>query len=430
MKKETILLRTMSLLLLTTLSLRGLAQSDTIAEKAIAMDSSFASVDTLPVCRLIRKYNKPIYRFIDCTHSGLPLVIGGLIEMGQNKKFRALRNGHLPSFSNPIDNYIQYAPAVVMYGMKAAGVKGRSTWGQMIVADIFSAAIMASLVNSIKYTAKEERPDESKCNSFPSGHTATAFMTATMISKEYGDLSPWVSVGAYATATATGVMRMMNNRHWMSDVMAGAGFGIMSTEFGYWISDAIFKRKDNKRALIELWRDYKPYKPSFVGFYAGFQIPLSHYDSSNGKSFYTSTGSSAGLEGAWFWNNHWGVGGRASISSVYYSDQDIEDENGDTYQFRSFQAGIYMQRQIFKYMYYRLKLLGGAQKYDAINNAFLQAPTRWGINCSGGVEIGGLVRRNLDVTLLADYNLMSPHSYGSASYMSTIGLGARFAYTF
>lgn len=44
-------------------------------------------------------------------------------------------------------------------------------------------------------------------------------------------------------ATATGLMRMANNKHWLSDVMVGAGIGILSTEFGYWIADAICGNK-------------------------------------------------------------------------------------------------------------------------------------------------------------------------------------------
>ena len=75
---------------------------------------------------------------------------------------------------------------------------------------------MAGLVNGIKYTASEMRPDGSTRNSWPSGHTATAFMAATILHKEYGlTRSPWYSVGAYTLATATGVMRVLNNRHWM-----------------------------------------------------------------------------------------------------------------------------------------------------------------------------------------------------------------------
>ena len=101
---------------------------------------------------------------------------------------------------------------------------------------------MAGLVNGIKYTAKEMRPDGSTRNAWPSGHTATAFLAATILHKEYGmTRSPWFSVGAYTLATATGVMRVLNNRHWISDVLSGAGIGILSVELGYGMCDLLFK---------------------------------------------------------------------------------------------------------------------------------------------------------------------------------------------
>ena len=123
---------------------------------------------------------------------------------------------------------MQYAPAAVMLGMKVAGVQSRSSWGRMLVSDAFSALLMGGVVNTLKQTTNVERPDGSNKHSFPSGHTATAFMTATMFTKEYGHKSPWVGVGAYSVATATGLMRMANNKHWLSDVLTGAGIGTLS----------------------------------------------------------------------------------------------------------------------------------------------------------------------------------------------------------
>ena len=135
--------------------------------------------------------------------------------------FRELRNDHARSFDYHYDDYVQYLPMATMFGMKAFGVRSRSSWGRMLVSDAFSAALMATAVNSLKYSCKVMRPDGSTRNTFPSGHTATAFMAATMLHKEYGHLSPWVSVGGYTVATLTGVSRQLNNRHWVSDVMVG-----------------------------------------------------------------------------------------------------------------------------------------------------------------------------------------------------------------
>jgi membrane-associated phospholipid phosphatase len=92
---------------------------------------------------------------------------------------------------------------------------------------------MAVLVFSLKKITAVPRPDTGSLNSFPSGHTAQAFAAATFMHKEYGKQSIWYSIGAYSLATGIGAFRVMNNRHWISDVLAGAGIGIFSTNIAY-----------------------------------------------------------------------------------------------------------------------------------------------------------------------------------------------------
>ena len=96
-------------------------------------------------------------------------------------------------------------------------------------------------------TASVERPDGSSRNSFPSGHTATAFMGAEFLRKEYWDVSPWIGVAGYAVAAGTGFFRMYNNRHWLTDVLTGAGIGILSTQAAYWLYPTITKTFFRKR---------------------------------------------------------------------------------------------------------------------------------------------------------------------------------------
>ena len=173
--------------------------------------------------------------------------------------FLMLRNTIDPDFRHHYDDWTQYAPAAVMVGLKACGYKGRSTWGRMLVSDAFSVAAMAAMVNGVKYSVQRLRPDESASNSFPSGHTARAFMTATMLHKEYEGRSPWFGIGGYTLAALTGVSRVLNNRHLLTDVMAGAAIGIGSVHLGYFITDKIFQGKH---------------------IYDGYEKPEFYYDSS------------------------------------------------------------------------------------------------------------------------------------------------------
>lgn len=251
---------------------------------------------------------------ITCIGGGL--VLGSLILQDEDVHIRSLRNDYLPYFKNTYDNYTQYLPAAALIAMKAAGVKSRSSWGRMLVSDAFSAALMISAVNIIKTTSHMTRPDGSANNSYPSGHTATAFMTATMFSKEYGPRSKWYSIGAYTVATATGLTRLLNNRHWLTDGLCGAGIGILATELGYYFADLIFKEKGlNLKPIKE---EYSiNYRPSFIEFQVSFTILPGHYRTLDGKDITFDTGAEAGFEGAWFFNKNWGIGGKLSAANLY-----------------------------------------------------------------------------------------------------------------
>jgi membrane-associated phospholipid phosphatase len=131
------------------------------------------------------------------------------------------------------DDYIQYAPAAAVYGLGFAGLKAKHGLRDRTFVMVASHVFMALSVQAVKHSTRVVRPDGSARNSFPSGHTATAFTGAHILFREYRDVSPWIGIAGYAAATATGVLRIVNERHWLSDVVAGAGAGILSVEAGY-----------------------------------------------------------------------------------------------------------------------------------------------------------------------------------------------------
>lgn len=147
-----------------------------------------------------------------------------------------------------IDNYLVFAPAVAVYGLNAMGIKGKNNFRDRTILFGMSQLITSAIVFPVKSLSAETRPDGSNNFSFPSGHTATAFANAEFMRQEYKDVSPWYGVAGYAVAATTGYLRMYNNKHWLGDVVAGAGIGIMSTKLAYWIyptiKKKIFKDKD------------------------------------------------------------------------------------------------------------------------------------------------------------------------------------------
>ncbi|WP_449268641.1 phosphatase PAP2 family protein [Flavobacterium sp. U410] len=151
-----------------------------------------------------------------------------------------------------IDDFSQYSPAASVYVLNAVGIKGWHNIKDRTVILATAYAIMGGTVLTVKSTSRVERPDGSSNNSFPSGHTATAFMGAEFLYQEYKDVSIWYGITGYAVAAGTGFFRMYNDRHWLTDVMAGAGVGILSTKIAYWLhpvlKKSIFKneKKTNK----------------------------------------------------------------------------------------------------------------------------------------------------------------------------------------
>jgi membrane-associated phospholipid phosphatase len=150
-------------------------------------------------------------------------------------------------FKTTADNYLQYAPVASVYLLDAAGIKGRhNVLSQTIILGM-SSVLVAQAVTFLKHSTHQLRPDGSTYNSFPSGHTTTAFVGAEMMNQEFGWRSPWYSVAGYTMATGTAFLRIMNNRHWLSDVVAGAGIGILSTKFSYWLYSKWENRKRGKQ---------------------------------------------------------------------------------------------------------------------------------------------------------------------------------------
>ena len=367
-------------------------------------------------------------RFYQMTYIGVPLIVGGLIVKREDDHFRGLRNEYLPRFNRHLDDYMQYAPAAVMLGMKAAGVQSRSSWGRMLVSDAFSALLMGGVVNTLKQTTNVERPDGSNKHSFPSGHTATAFMTATMFTKEYGHKSPWAGVGAYSVATATGLMRMANNKHWLSDVLTGAGIGILSTEVGYYFADLIFREKGINRFANENMFDRMD-KPSFVSLYLGLNIPLSGYDIDEEMEFRTSSGSSAGVEGAYFFNPYVGVGGRFTVSNTLIIVNEERAEN-NTFDAISLCGGSYFSYPLSSRWLIGSKLLGGYVHYPQLELTDRSVSSRSGFCMGSGVSLTFKAKEYYGIRFFLDYNLLPSHSRNSGEYMNMLTLGSSFMITF
>lgn len=143
--------------------------------------------------------------------------------------FQSWRGEHRMHF----DDYVQYLPAASYLLLGFTGAKTRHNFKERLIVLGTSYLAMGIMTNAVKYTVREPRPNNiDERNSYPSGHTATAFMGAELVRREYGT---GYGIAAYTVAAGIGFMRMYNNRHWLNDVLAGAGIGILSAQIGYWM---------------------------------------------------------------------------------------------------------------------------------------------------------------------------------------------------
>lgn len=361
----------------------------------------------------------------------------GLLTSVADLQTRQLRLDYLPNFRSHYDDYTQFAPAAAAVVMKSLGLESRSSWERLIVSDALSVGTMASVVYIVKYSLGRLRPDGSTHNSFPSGHTAMGFTSATILHKEYGYLSPWVSIAGYTAAVATGVGRVINNRHWLSDIVVGAGVGILSTEFGYWLGDIIFKDRglirpnDNEWAPIEIGR-----KPSFIGVGIGHNITL--YDRSRFE-LVAPSGVGFNIEGAWFWNEHLGVGGEFSVGRhAELIDKRIAKNSitktPSPLNSLALKVGLYYNINLTERWHLGAKTLAGFSKNhylkttltDATGNttATLHYNTSPRITATTGLSLRYVAANNLGVRLFTDYNWLRTDytltpSTGNAIYQSS-----------
>ncbi|MEJ5961920.1 phosphatase PAP2 family protein [Pedobacter immunditicola] len=185
----------------------------------------------------------------------LPAIIAisyGVVALGDgplknlDQDIAERRNDRRPTFHTTADDYLRYAPFVALYGYELLGIKGKHDVKEKTSLVLLTAVVSVGSTKILKNIIDKERPNSYDFKSFPSGHAAIAFTGAELINQEYGDLSPWYSIAGYTVASATSVLRIYSNDHWFSDVVAGAGVGVLSTKLAYVVYPHLKKLLVNK----------------------------------------------------------------------------------------------------------------------------------------------------------------------------------------
>ncbi len=195
-----------------------------------------------------------------------PLAVGALatgaaVIPEQNvENYFVNHPGRMESFAEPgeiMGNASVVAPVIsslFVAGRFGGDVRFRSMTYSLAQGFLVNGAVTASIKSAVGRT----RPNGKDNLSFPSGHTSTSFMWATVVSRTYG---PKAGIPAFLAAAYVGATRLQENAHHLSDVFAGA-------TIGYLVGRTVTRRRRSGREPRYTWN----LAPARGGFAASFSF--------------------------------------------------------------------------------------------------------------------------------------------------------------
>lgn len=182
--------------------------------------------------------------------AGLSTASAALYTDFAKNEQRTFYQNNLSTFKTSVDDVTQHAPMIIQMGLHLLRGQSKELAKDQIAIFVIGTGTYSVITKGLKYTINETRPN-GEDQSFPSGHTATAFFGARMLDRAYGKKSPAIAITGYALATATAALRVANNKHWVSDVAMGAAIGIASAEMAHWIYPKLQKSLTKKAIVWE-----------------------------------------------------------------------------------------------------------------------------------------------------------------------------------
>lgn len=135
-----------------------------------------------------------------------------------------------PNFDSRLDDYMMLGPTAldVAFTLTDNVANNKKHLSDILIGEL----AMYITTKSLKKIIGSRRPNGGG-QAFPSGHTSQAFTGATLLFHHYKNERFLLASSGYLLATATGALRVLNNRHWVSDVFFGAGLGILVGSLTY-----------------------------------------------------------------------------------------------------------------------------------------------------------------------------------------------------
>lgn len=217
--------------------------------------------ETLPADTAVHREGREKIPIADYKFKGTHLILpASLLAVGAlGIAIDGMDDYHLFSRSDTVrhyykaDDYLEWGMLGWVFVCGALGKGEHSLVDQLFLVGI-AEGLNGGMVQGLKKLIDHDRPD-GRTYSFPSGHTANAFLGAHIAFKEFKNRNLFLACSGYAVAAFVAASRVYKNRHWMADVVAGAGIGILSVELSYLIYFPIrnaIARSVNRRASDRL----------------------------------------------------------------------------------------------------------------------------------------------------------------------------------
>lgn len=381
------------------------------------LDSLIAEAEREQMVRAqIDKYNKlALKKELQFNTDGfVPLLRGVILSNTEHDFIR--HPGTLPQMSDSYrwsDYAVAGAPLAATWVLKASGVKSRSKFQRMLSANAMSLALAMGTAEVVKHAVTEVRPDGADDHSFPSGHATIAFASATILAREYGYLSPWVTVGAYSAATGAQLLRIKHNKHWVNDLYFGAGIGMVSTSLGYYLTDLIFK-EDGVLTRPELRRrDFMRVKrfnnkPSGFSFVTGTEAGSRHYHIGDAM-MKTSASISTGVDLSWFLTPNFAIEAVTRATSGQAKVFANDTYTGANFQLYHFNVAAKASVPFALGQRLGVRALAGGRQFDALRfestatSAEIHIPSEFKFECGCGINYLAIDKDNFAGGFVLDY---------------------------
>ena len=358
-------------------------------------------------------------------------LLWGMIQAGTNHSLIE-HDGRFPYRDFEAQDYaVAGVPLVTTWTLKALGVESRSKTRRMLTANVMALALTSGVVQGLKHSIHEQRPNGKDTQSFPSGHSAIAFMSAAILEREYGHISPWITVGGYTTATLTEWLRLRHHAHYINDIFTGAGIGVVTTNLAYFITDRIFGKdainqpRLYKGDVVRLGRFLE--QPVSLSLTAGSEItskrigpaafqalpssPLAPED----ITLRTSSTWTSGFDYSYFLNAHWAVDASARVATtqlkadVYHASLGNSDVQAALLHQYHFNLGMRYSLPLGLNTRFSLHAYGGSSYTQQTDirlldqTPLIRIPHRWHPELGAGLGIEVLDTKNYVTGFTIDY---------------------------